>query len=141
MAQKALGGGDFSKVPNGGAGVQNRAQLVYTYAVQAGHITLNQMAAQLSQNAAKLFGMYPQKGEIRPGADADIAVFDPRPKSVISHRTNAHNCDNSPFEGLAARGSVRDVLLGGSHVVADGRLKVAGAGRFVFRKPSGRPRA
>ncbi len=141
MAQKALGGGDFSKVPNGGAGVRNRAQLVYTYAVRAGHITLNQMAEQLSQNAAKLFGMYPQKGEVRVGADADIAVFDPRAKSVISHRTNAHNCDNSPFEGIAVKGAVCDVLLGGHRVVANGQLKIVGAGRFVFRKPSGRPRA
>ncbi len=141
MRQKALGGGEFSKTPNGGAGVQNRAQLVYTYAVRPGRITLSQMAALLSENAARMFGMYPQRGVLQEGAEADITVYDPAGESTISYRTNAHNCDNSPYEGMKVYGSISDVLLGGRHVVQGGRLAKEGEGKFVFRKPSGRYRA
>lgn len=139
MAQKAAGGGDFAKVPNGCAGVENRAQLIYTHAVRTGHIDPCQMAAQLSGNAAKLFGM-PQKGALRAGADADIAVFDPAAAGVISWKTNAHRCDNSPYEGMQVEGRVRDVLLGGEWVVQDGALVQAGRGRYVSRSKSERPR-
>ena len=140
MAMKALGGGDFAKVPNGGAGVQNRAQLIYTYGVRAGFITLEQMAAQMSENAAKLFGMYPARGVVAEGSVADLTVYDPRGSGVISWKTNAHTCDNSPFEGLPVEGRVRDVILGGNHVVSSGALLAAGAGQYVFRNPSLRPR-
>ena len=139
MAQKALGGGDFSRVPNGGAGVQNRAELIYTYAVQAGKIDLCQMAALLSANAAKLFGM-PKKGALREGADADIVVFDPDAPHTVSWKTNAHDCDNSPFEGMPVAGRVRDVLLDGKEVVRGGELILSGCGRFVPRSLSERPR-
>ena len=140
LAQKALGNGDFAKIPNGGAGVQNRAQLIYTYAVETGRIALPQMAALLSENAAKLFGMYPQKGVIAEGSDADIAIYAPSGTSAISYRSNAHNCDNSPYEGVEVHGSVRHVLLNGVHVVRDGVLEQPGMGRYVFRGPSMRPR-
>lgn len=140
MAQKALGHGDFAAVPNGGAGIQNRAELVYTYAVQAGYLTLEQMAALLSENAAKIFGMYPQKGVLREGSDADIAIFDPNDPHTISYRTNLHACDNSPYEGIAVLGRTRDVILNGELVVQDGTLIQPHCGRYVFRQPSGRTR-
>lgn len=140
MAQKALGKDDFSRVPNGGAGVQNRLQLVWTYAYRAGDITLEQLARQLSENAAKLFGMYPQKGVICEGADADIVVYDPSGEGVISHRTNAHNCDNSPFEGMRVEGQVRHVLLNGVHTVSNGKLIAPHGGQYVARGASLRPR-
>ena len=140
MAQKALGKSDFSKVPNGGAGVQNRGELIYTYAVRAGYLTLSQMAAQLSTNAAKNFGMYPKKGCIAPGSEADITVYNPAGSRRISWRTNGHNCDNSPYEDLPVEGGVSHVLLNGVHVVENGRLLREGEGRFVFRGPSMRPR-
>lgn len=135
MAQKALGRDDFTKIPNGGAGIQNRAELVYAAAVQPGRITPAQMAALLSTNAAKAFGMYPQKGTLRVGSDADLAIFDPHRSRTISWRTNAHRCDNSPYEGMRVPGSVRDVVLGGELVVEDGRLIQRGRGRFVARRP------
>lgn len=141
MSQKALGGGEFSKTPNGCAGVQNRPQLVYTYAVLTGRITLPQMAALLSENAAKFFGMYPHKGALAVGADADIAIYDPKGEGTISYKTNAHHCDNSPYEGMKVSGGVTDVLLGGKVVVKNGRLVREGEGRFVFRKPAKRYRA
>lgn len=135
MAQKAAGADDFTKIPNGGAGIQNRAELLYTHAVQPGHIAAEQMADQLSSNAAKAFGMYPKKGALRVDSDADIAIFDPRRERTISWKTNAHNCDNSPYEGFRVAGSVRDVVLGGELVVEDGTLVQRGRGRFVFRQP------
>ncbi len=141
MSQKALGGGEFSKTPNGGAGVQNRAQLIYTYAVRTGRITLQQMAAMMSENAAKMFGMFPHRGILREGAEADISIYDPTGESTISFRTNAHHCDNSPYEGMKVFGGVSDVLLGGRHVVKGGKLIEEGKGRFVFRKASCRYRA
>ena len=140
MEQKALGRGDFAKVPNGGAGVQNRAELVYTYAVRTGRITPMQMAALLSERAARIFGMYPDKGRIGAGSDADIAVLDPSAAGVISWKTNAHACDNSPFEGIPVSGRVTDVILNGVHAVSAGKLTQPGCGRFVFRRPSERPR-
>ena len=141
MAQKAAGADDFSKVPNGGAGIQNRAELLYTYAVLPGRITLCRMADLLSTNAAKAFGMYPKKGALRVGSDADIAIFDPSRARTISWRTNAHRCDNSPYEGMRAAGSVRDVVLGGELVVEGGCLIRRGKGRFVFRRPCFTPNA
>ena len=135
MAQKALGKDDFSKIPNGGAGEQNRAELVYTYAVCSGAITLEQMALLLSERAAKLFGMFPQKGVLRVGSDADIVVFDPNDAHTISWKTNLHACDNSPYEGMTVNGRVRDVILNGEPVVEGGKLTKEHRGRYVFRKP------
>ena len=140
MAQKALGNSDFAKIPNGCAGVQNRAQLLYTYAAKPGRITMPQMAALTSTNAAKLFGMYPNKGVLKPHSDADIMIYDPRGEGIISWKTNAHNCDNSPYEGVAVTGGVRDVLLSGERVVENEALVHGGKGRYVFRRPSLRPR-
>ncbi|MEN6420088.1 MAG: dihydropyrimidinase [Clostridiaceae bacterium] len=141
MTQKALGGGEFNKTPNGGAGVQNRAQLIYTYGVLPGRISLEQMACLLSENAARMFGMQPHKGMLAEGADADITLYDPEGDSVISYKTNAHNCDNSPYEGMPVRGRVTDVLLGGKRVVSDGKIVRQGEGKYVFRIPSARYRA
>ena len=140
MAQKATGNGDFAKVPNGGAGIQNRAEIVYTAAVKTGYIDPERMAALLSENAARIFGMYPKKGVLMEGSDADIVVFDPDAPHTISYRTNLHNCDNSPFEGMMVLGKTRDVLLGGELVVKDGELIRPNCGKFVFRNRSERPR-
>ena len=140
MQQKALGKADFSKIPNGGAGVQNRAELVYTYAVKTGAITLEQMALLMSERAARLFGMYPKKGVLRTGADADIVIFDPNDPHTISWRTNLHACDNSPYEGMEALGRTRDVLLNGELVVENGTLIAPYRGTYVFRSPCERYR-
>ena len=140
MEQKALGRDDFTKIPNGGAGVQNRAELVYTYAVETGAITLEQMALLLSERAARLFGMYPKKGVLRTGSDADIVVFDPNDPHTISWKTNLHACDNSPYEGMRVSGRTRDVILNGTLVVENGRLIRPNCGKYVFRNPCERYR-
>lgn len=140
MAQKAMGEGDFSKVPNGGAGVQNRAEIVYTRGVKGGYITIEQMGKLLSENAARLFGMYPQKGVLQEGSDADIVLFDPNCPHEIHAAANLHHCDNSPYEGYEAAGKTRDVLLKGELVVQNGRLILPGKGEYVFRNPCERYR-
>jgi dihydropyrimidinase len=140
MAQKAAGKDDFSKTPNGGAGVQNRAEIVYTRAVKGGYIDMVAMGQLLSTRAAKLFGMYPRKGTLQPGSDADVVIFDPDAPHAIHAATNLHNCDNSPYEGYAAAGRTRDVLLNGTLVVQDGRLVETGKGEYVHRDRCGRYR-
>ena len=140
MAQKAAGKDDFSKTPNGGAGVQNRAEIVYTRAVKGGYLDMVEMGQLLSTRAAKLFGMYPRKGALQAGSDADVVVFDPEAPHVIHAATNLHNCDNSPYEGYEAAGKARDVLLNGQLVVENGQLVTLGKGEYVNRDRCGRYR-
>ena len=140
MAQKAAGKDDFSKTPNGGAGVQNRAEIVYTRAVKGGYIDMVAMGQLLSTRAAKLFGMYPRKGVLQAGSDADIVIFDPDAPHTIHEATNLHACDNSPYEGYEAAGMARDVILNGELVVAKGKLIAAGRGEYVRRDRCGRYR-
>ena len=140
MAQKAAGKDDFSKTPNGGAGVQNRAEIVYTRAVKGGYIDMVAMGQLLSTRAAKLFGMYPRKGVLQAGSDADIVIFDPDAPHTIHMATNLHACDNSPYEGYEAAGMARDVILNGELVVETGKLIAAGRGEYVRRDRCGRYR-
>ena len=140
MAQKAVGKDDFSKTPNGGAGVQNRAEIVYTRAVKGGYLDIVEMGQLLSTRAAKLFGLYPRKGALQAGSDADIVIFDPDAPHVIRAATNLHNCDNSPYEGYEAAGKARDVLLNGQLVVENSQLVAPGKGEYVHRDRCGRYR-
>lgn len=140
LAQKALGNGDFARVPNGGAGVENLLQLMYTYGVETGCLTPEKLVRLTSEQAARQFGMYPNKGVIAEGADADIVIYDPNGETAISHRTNHHNCDNSPFEGIRVHGHARDVFVNGVHAVQNGVLMTVGAGRYVSRGRSERTR-
>ncbi len=132
MAQKARGKDDFSLTPNGGAGVQHRAQLVFTHGVLAGKITLERMAELLAFRPARLFGLE-GRGVVEPGAAADVVVWDPVPRGMITDHNSAHNCDNSPFAGLEVRGGARDVFLNGARVVNDWILSQTGAGRYLPR--------
>ncbi|MDR1620462.1 MAG: dihydropyrimidinase [Clostridiales bacterium] len=133
MEQKRLGLRDFTLIPNGAAGVETRPALYYTYGVKTGALPPCAMAAHLSENAARIFGMYPQKGAILPGSDADIVVWEPVYRNTISYRNLRHNCDNTPFEGFETAGRARDVLLGGVWAVQAGKLTREGCGRFVPR--------
>jgi dihydropyrimidinase len=139
MAQKATGQ-TFAQIPNGGAGVQNRAELLYACGVADGGITLRQMADLLATNAAKLFGMYPERGALREGSAADITLFDPKLPHTISHRSNLHNCDNSPYEGMTLPGRVRHVFLNGAQAVRDGAVILEGRGQYIHRGRSLRQR-
>ena len=132
--EKAPNAGDFASIPNGLPGVQNRPALLYTYGVCAGKMSLETMAALLSENTARLFGMYPKKGAIQPGSDADIVIWNPEFSDTVSAERLAHRTDYSPFEGFEIKGRAEHVLLRGRPVVENGRLITTDGGRFVARK-------
>ncbi|MDA8442483.1 MAG: dihydropyrimidinase [Peptococcaceae bacterium] len=134
--QKELGLKDFSKIPNGIPGVETRLNLLYTFGVGNGKITLPQFVALSSTQPAKLFGLYPQKGTLAVGSDADIVVWDPHIVTTINADNLHHNCDYTPFEGFGVTGFARHVFLRGRQVVADGKLADASPrGRYLARKP------
>ena len=133
MEQKRLGKDDFTKIPGGLPGVQTRGTLLYTYGVRTGKITKEQMCGLLSENAARLYGVYPRKGVIRQGSDADIVVFDPEKESVISAKTHLYNTDNNPYEGFALHGDIEHVFLRGQQVVQDGKVIREKTGTYIKR--------
>lgn len=131
--QKKLGKDDFTKIPGGLPGVETRGTLIYTYGVREGKITEQQMCRLLSENAAKLYGVYPRKGLIAPESDADIVVFDPEKESVISAETHAYNTDNNPFEGFSLHGGIDKVFLRGTLAVDNGKLIQEKMGKYIMR--------
>ncbi len=112
--QKTLGKDDFSKIPNGGPGIENRLQMIHHFGVRQGRITLNRMVELLATNPAKLFGLYPRKGTLAVGSDADIVVFDPDKTVTISAATHHSKVDYNLFEGTTVQGSPETVLLRGN---------------------------
>jgi dihydropyrimidinase len=129
-----MGRDDFSKIPNGGPGIENRLQMMYTFGVGEGRISLNRMVELLATNPAKLFGLYPRKGTIAVGSDADIVVFDPDKKVTIQAATQKSKTDYNLFEGTEVTGSPEVVLVRGTVVVEGDELKVEpGFGQYVAR--------
>jgi dihydropyrimidinase len=132
--QKTLGKDDFSKIPNGGPGLENRLQMIHEFGVRKGRITLNRMVELLSTNPAKYFGLYPRKGTIAVGSDADLVVFDPEKRVTISAATHHSKCDYNLFEGTEVTGSPEVVLLRGKVLVENGDfVGRPGDGHFVRR--------
>jgi dihydropyrimidinase len=132
--QKELGVGDFSKIPNGGPGVENRMSLIYHHGVGAGRIGLNRFVELTSTAAAKLFGLFPKKGTIAIGSDADIVVFDPNREQTISAATHHMRVDYSAYEGWTVKGATEVVLSRGKVIVENGEWKGKGGdGRFLRR--------
>ena len=132
--QKALGRDDFSKIPNGGPGLENRLHMIHNFGVREGRISLNRMVELLCTNPAKLFGLYPRKGTIAVGSDADIVVFDPEKRHLITAASQQSRIDYNLYEGTEVIGDVETVLLRGN-VIVDGGEVVGkpGVGRFVPR--------
>ncbi|MGY3087655.1 dihydropyrimidinase [Hymenobacter sp. UYAg731] len=132
--QKLLGKDDFSKIPNGHPAVEHRMELLFSEGVIKGKITLNKFVEITSTNAAKIFGMFPRKGTISIGADADLVIFDPNKKHTISADTHHMNCDYSAYEGWELTGKIDTVLLRGKVAVDAGEAKVGkGYGQFIKR--------
>ena len=134
--QKALGKDDFRAIPNGTGSVENRMEILWTHGVRTGRLTMNEFVQVTSANAAQIFNLYPQKGVIAVGSDADIVVWDPDATKVISAETHHMNIDFSIFEGMEITGAPSHTISRGKVVFADGKLEVErGAGRYVDRPP------
>lgn len=132
--QKIHGRDDFTKIPNGAAGIENRMPLMYTYGVTTGRMTLQQFVDTCCTRPAKIFGLYPRKGAILVGSDADLFVYDPRGGSTISAATHRHNCDRNIFEGFDIKGAVTHTVVAGRLQFKDGDLRVQrGAGKYLRR--------
>ncbi len=134
--QKELGKDDFSKIPNGGPGVEHRMSLIYDGGVAAGRIDLNRFVELTSTAAAKIFGLFPKKGTIAVGSDADIVIFDPNREETISAKSHHMNVDYSAYEGWKVKGVAETVFSRGKIVVERGQyIGRAGDGRFLKRHP------
>lgn len=132
--QKDLGKNDFSKIPNGGPVIEDRLSILYSEGVAKGRISLNQWVDLCSTRASKLFGMFPQKGTLAVGTDADIVIFDPSISREISASTHHMNVDYSAFEGMQVEGCPVTVLCRGEYVIKDRQFAgVAGSGQYVKR--------
>jgi dihydropyrimidinase len=138
--QKELGRNDFTKIPNGGPGVEHRMSLIYSGGVAAGRFSVNRFVELVSTTPAKLFGLYPRKGTIAVGSDADLVIFDPNRKHTISAKTHHMRVDYSMFEGIQVMGMPVTVLSRGRVVVeSDKFLGRAGTGEFVKRSTYSQP--
>ena len=136
--QKALGRDDFSKIPNGGPGLENRLHMIHHFGVREGRIGLNRMVELLCTNPAKLFGLYPRKGTIAVGSDADIVVFDPEKRHLITAASQQSRTDYNLYEGTEVVGDVETVLLRGNVIVEGGEVVgKPGIGQFVPRAKFG----
>ena len=135
--QKPMGKDDFTKIPNGIPSLEERINLLYTYGVKTGKIDLHQMVNVASTQVAKLFDLFPKKGAIQPGADADLVVFDPAYRGTISVKHQTMNVDYSAFEGWKLEGRSSVVTVRGQIAARDGKFVGSpGRGRFLQRKPS-----
>ncbi len=132
--QKLMGKDDFSKIPNGHPAIEHRIELLYSEGVRKNKISLNKFVEVTSTNAAKIFGMFPKKGTIAPGSDADIVIFDPNKEHQLGVETHHMNVDYSGYEGWKVVGKTDTVLLRGKVAIEKGDVKIEkGYGEFVRR--------
>ena len=134
--QKELGRDDFSKIPNGAPGIETRMSLVFDGGVRTGKISLNRFVELTSTSPARIFGLFPRKGTVAPGSDADLVVFDPNKKQKLSAKTLHMKVDYNPYEGREVTGAAETVLSRGRVIVDGGKfVGRAGAGSFLKRNP------
>jgi dihydropyrimidinase len=136
MKEKELGKDDFSKIPNGAPGIETRVSLLFDGGVKADRISLNRWVELCATAPAKIFGMFPKKGTIAPGSDADIVLFDPKRQTTLGKKTLHMNVDYSPYEGRRVTGAAETVLSRGRVIVEHGRFAgKPGSGRYLRRDP------
>ena len=136
-SQKRMGEKDFTKIPSGIPSLEDRVNAFYTYGVKRGRLDLHRFVEAASTQAAKLFGLFPRKGTIQPGSDADLVVYDPAYRGTLSMRTQMMNVDYNPFEGLAIEGRPHVVTVRGQVAARDGKfVGKIGRGRFLEREPN-----
>lgn len=137
LEQKAMGKDNFAKIPNGHPAIEHRVEFMYSEGVKKGKISLNKFVEVCSTNAAKIFGMYPKKGTIAIGSDADLVIFDPNKNHTVSAKTHHMRCDYSGYEGWEVTGKTETVLLRGKIAIENNEcLLKAGDGKFIKRKKS-----
>jgi dihydropyrimidinase len=135
--QKAMGKGDFTKIPNGIPSLEDRINVLYTYGVKRGQLDLHRFVDATSTQAARLFGLFPRKGTIQIGSDADLVIYDPNYRGTISAQTHSVNVDYNAFEGMTIEGRPHVVTVRGQVAVRDGKfIGDATRGRFLEREPS-----
>jgi dihydropyrimidinase len=136
--QKRTGVGNFSKIPNGTGGLEDRLPVLWTAGVNTGRLTMNEFVAVTSTNIAKILGMYPKKGAVMVGADADLLVWDPKRSKTISSGNQQSVIDYNVFEGFEVTGLPRFVLTRGKVAIVESEIKTEpGHGKFVAREPKG----
>ena len=133
LAQKALGREDFRKIPGGMPGVETRGAVIYSEGVHRGRITAEKMCEVLAENPAKLYGLYPKKGVLAEGADADVVLLDPGRSRTITAAEQLSRADYAPLEGRTLTGTMDQVYLRGELCAADGQVLVRNRGEFVKR--------
>jgi len=134
--QKAAGKDDFSRIPNGTVGVENRMEVLWHTVGTTGRLTMNEFVKVTSTNAAQIFNIHPRKGSVSVGADADLVIWDPEGSKTISAKTHHQNIDFNIFEGMEVKGIPSHTLSGGKLVYKSGELMVErGAGQYVKRPP------
>ena len=133
VEQKELGRDDFTRIPGGVPGVETRAELIYTYGVTTRKISLATMCKTLAENPAKLYGMYPRKGVIARGSDADLVIYDPAADHTLHVADLAGRAGYTPYEGFSIRGGIQQVWLRGRLAVDHGNLLICPDGRFIPR--------
>lgn len=134
--QKEMGKDNFAAIPNGAPGIEHRLSLLYSEGVMKKRLTLHQFVELVSTSPAKLFGLYPEKGTIKVGSDADLVLFDPKASFKISAKTHHQNVDYTPYEGFKGKGLAKIVIANGQVIVRNGEfLGTPGSGRFLKRKP------
>lgn len=134
MEQKRAGEEDFTKIPGGIPGVENRGMLMYTYEKKYGNNRKDKLCRLLSENPAKLYGLYPKKGCIQPGSDADIVVVDDVANDVIKAAGQESMSDYNPYEGIHINGKIEQVYLRGQLVVDHGKIRIENAGCYIPRE-------
>src|SRR5262249_54675206 len=135
-SQKELGKDAFTQIPNGIPGIEDRVNLLYTYGVKRGRLDLHRFVEAGSTRAAKLFGLFPRKGTIAVGSDADMVIYDPDYRGMISAATQHTNCDYSGFEGMKIEGRPSIVTVRGRVQARDGQfVGERGRGRLLKREP------
>jgi dihydropyrimidinase len=135
--QKKIGLKDFTKIPNGGPGIENRLQLLYHFGVNEGRISVSKWVDLIATNPAKLFGLYPKKGTLQAGSDADIVIWNPDLKHTISAATHHMRVDYSMYEGITVRGNAETVISRGEVIIEQNNwLGKTGRGQYLKRSPS-----
>ena len=133
LEQKDAGRGDFTRIPGGLPGVETRGELLYTYGVTTRKISLATMCRVLSETPAKLYGMFPRKGVLQAGADADIVVYDPQADHLLRAEDMTSLAGYTPYEGFPIRGGIRQVWLRGRLAVEDGFVLAGPDGKYIPR--------